>query len=219
MEGLLPPRFPEGRFWVRSVMAMTLDGAVRGADGGSRSISTPADQRWFSSLRSGADVVLVGAGTIRAEDYRPSGKVVAVVTESLNLPSSLRMFREHGPEHARPLVITTATAAEDAPDHLRQMTDIVPCGESHVHLATVLQVLRDRGLLRVQCEGGPRLLSELIAAGLLDQLLLSVTPRLVGGDASDHVVTVPGGLADPAQFRLAELHHDEGTAFLELVRV
>ena len=218
MEGLRAPTFPEGRFWVRAVMAMTLDGAVRGADGGSRSISSPADQRWFSALRSDADAVLVGAGTIRAEDYRPSRKVLAIVTESLHLPPTLRMFSERGPEHARPLVLTTASAATDAPAHLQQASDVIACGDSHVDLAACLEELRDRGLLRVQCEGGPHLLSGLMAAGLLDQLLLSITPMLVGGGGSDHVVTVPGGLGDPRQFRLADLQHDEGTAFLDLVR-
>ena len=78
--------FPARRPWVRANMVSTLDGTMRGPDGSSRSISTPADQRVFALARRDADVILVGAGTIRAEDYRPSVRTVAIVTRRLDLP-------------------------------------------------------------------------------------------------------------------------------------
>lgn len=211
------PIFPDGRPWLRAVMAMTLDGVMRGPDGGSRSISTPADQRWFGTLRRDPDVLLVGAGTIRAEDYRPSRKVVAIVSASLDLPASLRMFRERTDEHPRPLVITTARAAEHAPAHLRDLTDVVPCGDDGVDLVLAREELVDRGLTRIQCEGGPALLADVITAGLLDELLLSITPRLVGGPGVDHLLHRPGGFVPPPRLSLVDVQQDEGTAFLRLL--
>jgi riboflavin-specific deaminase-like protein len=218
MEGVRAPEFPEGRPWLRAVMAMTLDGVMRGADGGSRSISSPADQRWFSALRSDPDVLLVGAGTIRAEDYRPSRKVIAVVSRSLDLPLSLRMFRDRGPEHPRPLVLTTEAAAEQAPGELREAAEVIACGVDAVDLSLAVASLHDRGLAHVQCEGGPALLSDLLSEGLVDELLLSVTPLLLGGAAPDHVVSRQGGWQPPVRMRVQDLQQDEGTAFLTLVR-
>lgn len=195
-------------------MASTLDGAMRGPDGGSRSISSPADQRWFNGLRRQCDVILVGAATIRAEDYRPSRKVVAIVSASLDLPASLRMLAERTDENPRPVVLTTAEAITRAPEHLRRLTDLVPCGDSRVDLAVAREALISRGLSRIQCEGGPRLLSDLIAAGLLDELLLSLTPMLLGAGPSDHIVQIAGG--HERRFALERVQQDEGTVLLQL---
>ena len=211
------PAFPADRPWIRAVMAVTLDGVMRGPDGGSRSIGTPADQRWFSALRREPDVLLVGAGTIRAEDYRPSRTVVAIVSSSLDLPPTLRMFAERTEAHPRPLVITTARAAERAPDHLRARVDVLPCGDDRVDLALARDALVGRGLSRIQCEGGPALLADVIAAGLLDELLLSITPRLVGGPGADHLLDRAGGLTPPPRMTIASVQQDEGTVFLRLL--
>ena len=164
MQSVQVPEFPAGRPWVRAVMASTLDGAIRGSDGGSRSISTPADQRWFSALRHGPQALLVGAGTIRAENYRPSRCVMAVVSARLDLPASLRMFAERTDAHPRPIVLTTDAGAADPPAHLRELTDVVGCGADGVDLHGAIAALNARGLQYIQCEGGPRLLSDLIAA-------------------------------------------------------
>lgn len=195
-------------------MASTLDGAMRGADGSSRSISTPADQRWFSRLRRQPDALLVGAQTIRSEDYRPSRTVVAVVTRSLDLPPTLRMFAERTDLHPRPIILTTDEAALEQPAHLRELTDVVACGPGSVDLARALDVLVDRGLLRIQCEGGPRLLSDLVEADLLDELLLTLTPSLLGGGPSEHIVHVPGGLV--RRGRIVRVQEDEGTVILQV---
>ncbi len=218
MAAVRTPAFPEGVAWLRAVMAMTLDGVVRGADGGSRSISTPADQRWFSDLRRDPDVLLVGAGTIRAEDYRPSRKVIAVVSESLDLPLSLRMFRDRGPDHPRPIVLTSSRAAESVPDGLGDAADVVPCGPDSLDLHRAVAALHERGLTRIQCEGGPTLLADLLGADLVDQLLLTVTPLLHGGAAPDHLVSHAGGWAPPLRMTVTDLQQDEGTAFLTLAR-
>src|SRR6478672_11033193 len=80
-----PPRLP----WLRLNFVSTVDGAVDGADGKSGSINTEADHRVFRVLREIADVVVVGAGTVRAEGYRPNPKPLVVVTRSGDLPPTL----------------------------------------------------------------------------------------------------------------------------------
>ena len=217
MQSLRVPEFPPDRPWLRAVMASTLDGAMRGPDGGSRSISTPADQRWFSALRRDPDVLLVGAGTIRAEDYRPSRKVIAVVSASLSLPPTLRMLADRTQEHPRPIVLTTQRAVDQAPAHLRDGTELVPCGDTRVDVTLARQALIDRGLARIQCEGGPSLLGDIIAAGLLDELLLTLTPRLLGGPGGEHIVDVAGGFAPPPRMRVTDLQEEDGTVFVRLL--
>lgn len=214
MQTVQAPAFPEGTAWVRAVMASTLDGAMRGPDGGSRAISSPADQRWFAALRQQPDVLLVGASTIRAEDYRPSRKTIAVVSGSLDLPASLRMLADRTDEHPRPIVLTSAESAARAPGHLRRLADVVACGDRTVDLVRARAELLDRGLTRIQCEGGPRLLSGLVEADLLDELLLTITPRLLGGGPSEHIVHVPGGVA--RRMRLVQAQVDEGTVLMQL---
>jgi riboflavin biosynthesis pyrimidine reductase len=211
--------FPASGTWIRANMVSTLDGVMRGPDGGSRSISTPADQRVFSIARRDADAVLVGAGTIRAEDYRPSVRTVAIVTARLGLPLSLRMFSERTEAHARPIALTTTRAADAASGELRRVIDIVPCGDTDVDLRAVIQALTDRGHRRIHCEGGPSLLSDLVAAGLLDELLLTMVPRLLGGGPGEHIVDIAGGL-DPA-WRMAteEILEEDGTVLLRARRV
>ena len=203
--------FPPQRPWVRANMVATLDGAIRGHDGSSRSISTPADQWVFSLARREADVVLVGAGTIRAEDYRPSVRTVAIVTGRLDLPLSLRMFAERGPEHARPIVITTAESARLASEGLLDAADVIACGSGRVDLPRAVATLAARGLGRIHCEGGPALLSGMVSAGLLDELLLTLVPTLHGGGAGEHIIDIPGGLDPALRLVPAEVLEEDGT--------
>jgi riboflavin biosynthesis pyrimidine reductase len=198
-------------------MVSTLDGTMRGTDGSSRSISSAADQRVFALARRDADAILVGAGTIRAEDYRPSVRTVAVVTRRLALPLTLRMFTERTDAHARPIAFTTDEAAATAPDELAEVIEIVGCGDD-VDLARAVADLHGRGLGRILCEGGPRLLGDLMSAGLLDELLLTLVPVLLGGGPREHILDVNGGL-DPA-LRLTPrlVLEEDGTVLMQLGR-
>ncbi|MCX6433243.1 MAG: dihydrofolate reductase family protein [Actinobacteria bacterium] len=206
--------FPEQRPWVRANMVSTLDGAMRGTDSGSRSISTPADQRVFSIARADADVILVGAGTIRAEDYRPSKKIVAIVSNRLDLPLTLRMLAERTDENPRPIAFATDAAAADAADELRAVVDIVPCGADSVDLQRVIEELAARGLGHIHCEGGPNLLGDLAAAGLLDELILTVAPLLLGGGPGEHILTVAGGFDPPLRLTPTHVLEEDGSVFL-----
>jgi riboflavin biosynthesis pyrimidine reductase len=209
--------FPDHRPWVRANMVSTLDGTMRGPDGSSRSISSTADQRVFAHARRDADVILVGAGTIRAEDYRPSVRTVAIVTRRLDLPLTLRMFTERTAAHARPIAFTTDAAASEAPAALGEAIDIVGCGDD-VDLRLVIGELEGRGLGRILCEGGPALLGDLISAGLLDELLLTLVPSLLGGGPREHILDIDGGLEPALRLVPRLVLEEDGTVLMQLGR-
>ena len=185
--------YPTGRPWVRANMVASLDGsAVK--DGRSGGLGGPADREVFGVLRSLCDAVLVGAGTARAEGYRaPRAKepeqdarrsrgqrpapVLVLVTRRLELDPGSALFT--GAE--RTVVVTSGSSDEDARSRLAEVADVVVTGDE-VDIAAALDVLRDRGLARILCEGGPSLLGDVARAGRLDELCLTVSPQLVGGD-------------------------------------
>lgn len=195
--------------WLRVNFVMSLDGAIVGSEGLSKSLGTEADHRIFRLARSLADVLLVGAQTIRAEDYAPSLLPVAIVTRSLDLDPTLRMFAERGPRHARPIILTTEKSAPRAPAWLRDIADVVACGPGSVDMRQAVEILADRGLARILCEGGPAVLDELYEADLVDELLLTIVPRLVG--SPEHLVTHPGGYQPPVRMAPTLVLEHEGT--------
>lgn len=199
-------------------MVSTLDGVMRGAGGTSRSIASAADKRLFSKLRAAADVVLVGAGTVRDEDYHPSITPVAVVSAGLHLPMTLRMFALRTSQTPRPLILTCASALSHAPSELLAIADVVACGDDGVDLGIMLETMHERGFQRIHCEGGPRLLGDLAAAGLLDELLLTVTPILHGGGATEHIMSVPGGLIPALRLTTTQVLEEEGSVFIRAQR-
>jgi riboflavin biosynthesis pyrimidine reductase len=167
------PRRP----WLRVNMVTTLDGAAAGESGGSGSINNAADKRVFDTLRGLADAVIVGAGTARAEGYRPAAVPIVVVSRHGEVPPTLR---EAPPGGVVMATCTTAPYLEQArellgPDH------VLTLGPSRVDLAELKQRLVDRGWTDLLSEGGPRLLHELLVQGVADELATTVVPRLVGG--------------------------------------
>lgn len=206
--------FPSQLPWVRANFVTTLDGAIRGADDLSGSISSDADQRVFRIARRTADVVLAGAGTVRAEDYRPSKIPLAIVTRTLDLPSSLRLFADATDEHVTPMAITTEEAAAAADGGIGDRVEIVPCGSGHVDLAKMVAILADRGLPRIHCEGGPHLLGSLLQAGLLDELLQTIVPLLRGGGPADHLIDIPAGLDPMVRLTPTDVLEEDGSVFL-----
>jgi riboflavin biosynthesis pyrimidine reductase len=187
-------RYPAGRPWLRANMVASLDGsAVK--DGRSAGLGGSADKAVFDVLRGLADVVLVGAGTARAEGYRAMrpkppyaelraaegrrpAPVLALVSRSLGLDPGSEMFG--GAE--RTVVVTHAGADPAARRRLAAVADVVIAGEQTVDLGAALDELTARGLGRVLCEGGPSLLADVASAGRLDELCLTLSPQLVGGD-------------------------------------
>ena len=217
--------YPErdGTF-LRANMVATVDGAAYGSDGRTGSINTGADLRVFVLLRALSDVVLAGAGTVRAERYdlprvrrtlagaRAAGGAagdtpgLALVTRRCHLPQDQGLFAGD----RRPFVITCEAAGADALARARSLSGsdaVLVAGETDVDLASALEWLRSLGLTRVLCEGGPQLLTALTEAGLLDELCLTWSPVLVGGDA----VRVLTGVPLEVPLRLEHLLHGSGS--------
>jgi riboflavin biosynthesis pyrimidine reductase len=197
-----------GRPGVRLNMIASLDGAtaVAGVAGG---LGGRADQTLFHLLRSLADVVLVAAGTVRAERYGPSPVPVAVVTRSCRLDWDSRFFTA---PIARPIVVTVATAPAAARARAAEVADVVVAGEHDVDLVDAVGALGARGFRAVLSEGGPILNAQLAAAGLLDELCLTLSPLLVGGDAKRLLAgpLLPG----PPTLRLVSACEEDGFLFL-----
>ena len=220
-EAALAALFAEPRTpWLRANMIATLDGAATGADHRSGSINDPADLRVFHTLRALADVVLVGAGTVRAESYRPprtpepflaarrrrgqpDHPALAVLTASGDIPVATLT---DGPP---PWVFTTDGAA-----HLDRLQRHLPPERLHVSngtldVAAAVSTLVAAGLPLILTEGGPHLLGELVAADVVDELCLTWSPQLVGGSAM-RVLAGADWLLPARQARLAHLLHADG---------
>ncbi|MEU6477631.1 pyrimidine reductase family protein [Streptomyces sp. NPDC047017] len=222
-----PDPAPGGREpWLRANMVSTLDGAAQ-HEGRSQPISSAADMRIFGTLRALADVVVVGAETVRQEGYRPAraraefaapreaagqapAPAIAVVTASLELDFSLPLFTS-------PLVPTLVlTGAAAAPDRVaaaeKAGARVVVAGDGMgIDPPRAVRALAGLGHTRLLTEGGPRLLGQLAASGVLDELCLTVSPMLTAGDAQ----RIAGGpsVAVPHRFALASLLEEEGFLF------
>lgn len=187
---------PPGRPWVLVNMVASLDGAITIADR-SGSLGGMADKAMFSALRGVADVVMAGAGTVRAEGYgpaRPSDATraarrargqteaprLAVVTRSLDLDLTTPLFTE---AKLPTIVITCASADAGRQEAVATVADLLVVGDQSVDLADALAQLRQRDVEVVTCEGGPSLNGDLVVADLIDEWDLTVSPRLVGGEA------------------------------------
>lgn len=183
------------RPYVRFNFVAAADGAAT-SGGYSAGLGNDGDKRIFAVLRRLADVVLVGAGTIRAEGYGgdlvdgaarswrtahglAAHPAVAVISGSLGLDPATDFFRK---APVRPLVLTSAAAPADRRAALGRVADVVDCGVDTVEAHAVLAELGRRGLPRVLCEGGPAVLGDFTRSGAVDELCLSISPLLVGGD-------------------------------------
>jgi riboflavin biosynthesis pyrimidine reductase len=193
-------RAPAERPFVAVNMVSSADGKATLA-GRTAPMSAEADRELFHHLRTQADGIIVGAGTVRIERYGPITKtpelqakreragvradaLAVIVSASGNLPADL------------PLTV-------HAPESVRVVADPLPA----------LEELRREGIRSLLCEGGPHLNSTLFAAGLVDELFLTVAPIVAGPGES---LTIVEGLAlpDAVDLELLTLHEAEGHLFL-----
>ena len=211
-------------------MVASLDGKAT-LGGRTAGLGGRADRELFYGLRTQVDAVMAGAGTVRTERYgrlvrdpalrerrRREGlaedPLACVVSGSLEGLDDLPLLTS--PEQ-RVLVITGAEGervAEERAEHLR--TPAPEGAPGRVDLAAALARLRsDLGVRSLLCEGGPHLNAELLRAGLVDELFLSLAPKLVGGADA---LTIVAGAALPEPLALAPvwLLEHEGEMFLRL---
>lgn len=220
----------EGAAWLRANMVTSLDGAAAllGRSGG---LSSEADRQIFAMLRAITDVILVGAGTARAEGYAPvrpesegvrwawlrEGRTpsppIAVVTGRLALDPGSPLLTE-APGHARTIVITTESAPADRRAAAARTADVVVAGDKLVDIPAAVAALAQRGHRRILAEGGPVLLGQLIATGQLDELCLTVSPLLAGPGAGriTQGEPLPDGMPAPS-LTLGHVLADEGYLF------
>lgn len=222
------PQTGPGRPLLRGNVIASLDGAAT-TDGLSGGLGGAGDRKLFALLRELADVIVVGAGTVRAETYggarmttaqrerrrlRGQSEVppIAVVTRSGELGPDLPMLADR---ETPPLVLTCAAAVADTAARVGPAVEVIDCSgtdPARVDLAVALMRLTARGLPRALTEGGPSLLGAFAERGLLDELCVTSAPMLVGGDA---VRILAGGSETPTRMRCRHVLTDpEGYLYL-----
>lgn len=208
---------------VRTSFICSADGAVS-LDGSSMPLGGPGDRRLFGLLRDLSDLVLVGAGTARAERYRvprpvgdrldrrrrhglPDAPALAVVSSRLDLDPADELFST-----GRPILITHQGAPVERRLALARVADVLVSGLESVDLRGAAAQLRERGYRRVHCEGGPRLFRAALAAEVVHELCLTLAPLLTGPGA-ERIVT---GSPLPAARRMSLVHTltEDGYLFL-----
>ena len=213
--------YPDGQ-WLRANMVSSADGAAS-LNGVTAGISSDTDRRVFVLLRTLSDVILVGAGTVREEGYKPArtrelwtdlrvGRTptppIAVVSARLDLDPDGPLIAG-APPHARTIVITTARAPADRRAGLARHADVIVAGDESVDLKAAVSALAECGYQRMLTEGGPHLLAQLAGAGLLDELCLTIGPLLAGPGAS-RIVAGAASAPPPAPLTLAHVLEDDG---------
>jgi len=202
----------DGRPSVRLNMISSVDGATT-VDGVSAGLGGLGDKRVFAVLRSLADVVLVGAGTMRAEHYGPAAVPIAVVTRTAQLDWQSPFFAD---AKARPLVVTVDDAPAENLEHAAKVADVVLAGTGGVDMRRAVVELGTRGFQHVLAEGGPSLNDQMARAGMLDELCLTFSPKLVAGDGK-RILAGPL-LPTPTVLELRSLLEDDGYLFLRYRR-
>ncbi len=197
--------------------------ALSGHAGG---LGSPTDQKVLRLLRDRSDAILVGAGTVHAESYRPlrddpvrakaraalSLSPVApfvVVSRRLSLDPSDPIIAKA----VAPTVIVTCTNSDpERRERLAAVTPVIVAGTDTVDLAAARIALAERGLRRLVCEGGPTLFGNALAAGIVDELCLTLSPMLTGPGAPR---IVDGALPiDPMRLGLGHILEEDGYLFL-----
>ena len=196
-------------------------------NGISAPLQTPGDNAVFAVLRDLADVVLVGRGTITGEGYGPltpnprraaarharglaADLPLAIVSARLDLDPDNAVFDT--PTGApRTIVVTCERAPADRLARLQARADVIVAGDATVDLAATRSQLEARGLRRILSEGGPTLLTSLLAGSVADELCLTVAPLLAGPGAA-RIVAGPV-LPDPRRGRIVSLLEEDDALF------
>ncbi len=221
--------YPDCKRWLRANMVTSVDGAAV-LEGRVGSLTGPADQQLLVLLRSLCDVLLVGAGTLRAEGYGPvraqaelsdvrreAGQLphprLAVLSRSLDIDLTSTAFTKAA---ERPIVITTELADTDRVREVEQVADVLLAGGAAVDLGVAVELLEQQGLTRMLSEGGPQALAALYAADLVDELCLAISPMVVAGQESRLTAGPP--MPEPLLVHLGTVLERDGFLFLRYLR-
>lgn len=209
---------------IRMNFVSSADGAATVA-GRSAGLGGDTDRAIMQVLRAMSDVVVVGAGTVRAEGYGGtrvegadavwrqthglSGQPrLAVVSRALDLEPRHPFFAE---AVTRPLVVTCAGAPAERREAVETVAEVIVCGDATVDLEQMRSLLAAGGMPQILCEGGPHLFGALHDAGLVDEVCLTLSPRLAGGEAG-RIMRGAAERVDP--LRLESLLRDGDWLFL-----
>ncbi|MGO4692066.1 pyrimidine reductase family protein [Glaciibacter sp. 2TAF33] len=214
--------------WLRVNFISSLDGAAT-RDGLSGGLGNADDRLVFDTLRLLADVVLVGAGTVRAEGYggvraEPADAAwradrglaaqptLAIVSARLDIEPSHPFFTEAA---VRPIVVTHAASPAGRRAALAEVADVLVCGTDAVDVRLMRTEFAARGLTQVLCEGGPHLFGALIEADCVDELCLTLSPLLEAGPAGR---IARGGVPSTRSMALAHALPAGDMLFLRYIR-
>jgi riboflavin biosynthesis pyrimidine reductase len=196
-------RKAEGRPWVLINFVCSVDGGTA-IHGKSSNLGDEDDKAVFQALRAVPDIILVGSGTVEAEDYHPvrldeerrerrvaagltAVPVLAIVSGKLSFDPEARVFSD--PEH-RPMVITGPEADPAKLALLGDSAEVIFLDD-----VTPENILARLGAAAViLCEGGPSLVGQFVAARLVDEVNLTVAPTMISGDSAR---IAHGPAADP----------------------
>jgi riboflavin biosynthesis pyrimidine reductase len=193
---------PADRPLVGMNFVATVDGRAT-IEGRSGPIGSDADTEMLVGLRKRFEAVMIGAGTMRAERYGPMEPLVVLVSGRLDLPWDAPLFAEPGE-------VVIFTASETEPPETAASIEVVR-HEGAVNLGKALRRLRqERGIRAVLSEGGPHLHAQMQADGLVDDLFLTIAPKLSGGGAPR---ITEGSLPDVVGLELAWLLEQDGELF------
>ncbi len=217
-------RTAEGRPWVMLNMVASIDGATA-LKGGATALNDEDDRLLFLALRSVADVVMMGAQTVRSEKLGPirmSSEMMerrnaagfdgpprlVILTRSGKIDPGHRVFSDRA---NRPLVVTSSN-----PDDLGQLRDVADVIQaSDMSGAGIIDVFGEAGV--VLCEGGPSVNSQLIADRVVDEINLTLSPLFALGE-SKRVASAPDELDPPTEMSLDRVLRGERSLFLRYVR-
>lgn len=219
-------RAPHNRPYVVVNMVTSLDGATA-VDGVTAALGSPTDRAIFLYLRDVADAVLVGAATVRAEQYGPARTSpqaqadrrargqsprppIVVVSRSVNFDWDAPFFVDADPP---PILLLPADTDPRQLRRARQSAEVITAGNGTVDLPAALRELRDRGVTVLLCEGGPTLNTELLRAQLIDELCLTIAPLLTSGDHPRGIFVRAAG-NPPLHFSIVHLLEEESFLYL-----
>lgn len=214
------------RPWVFTNMITSLDGSVA-VDGLSSGLGGPADLALLIALRRTASALLVGSRTAASEGYQPPDAdpevqaaraaaglpprlVVAIVSARLSIGPDAPIFSD---SDYRPIVLTARNAPADKKRRLDDVADIIEVGNRTVDLPKAVAALGRRGHDLVLAEGGPTLNGQLVAADLIDEWNMSISPMLVAGDASRAAHSSVDPATPPRTMQLDRVWHSDGFLF------